>query len=112
MEKGGGKFAIDFLQSLELIGERTGARVPIPRWLKRRALEEGVKLAIKLGAKTIADLKKLLDFPEATLRGVVLKLASGGEIKVTKVGRKIMLSSRGAPGGSSPPTSTNTSSTG
>ncbi len=88
-----GKFPIDFLQSLELIGERTGVRVPIPRWLKKRSLEEGVKIAIKLGAKTIADLKELLDFPEATLRGVVLKLARGGEIKVSKVGRKIMLSS-------------------
>jgi DNA-binding MarR family transcriptional regulator len=111
MERGGGKFAIDFLQSLELIGERTGARVPIPRWLKRKALEEGIKLAIRLGAKTVADLKKLLDFPEATLRGVVLKLASKGEIKVIKVGRKIMLSSRDT-GGSSPSTSTNISSTG
>jgi DNA-binding MarR family transcriptional regulator len=111
MERGGGKFAIDFLQSLELIGERTGARVPIPRWLKRRALEEGIKLAIRLGAKTVTDLKKLLDFPEATLRGAVSELASRGEIKVNKVGRKIMLSSRDT-GGSSPSTSTNTSSTG
>jgi uncharacterized membrane protein len=74
-------------------------------------LEEGIKLAVKLGAKTVADLRKLLDFPEATLRGVVLKLASRGEIKVNKVGRKIMLSSRDT-GGSSPSTSTNTSSTG
>ena len=39
----------------------------------------------------MADLKRFLDFPEATLRRAAEKLAARGEIKLVKRGRRVHL---------------------
>jgi hypothetical protein len=87
----GPRFCLDVLDSLEVIQKRSGARVPFLRGLLRRCLEEGVKQSIGFGARSVADLKRFLDFPEVTLRRAAERLAARGEIKLVRRGRKVHL---------------------
>ena len=87
----GARFCLDVLDSLEVIRERSGARIPFLRGLLRRCLEEGVKQSVRLGAGSIADLKRYLDFPEVTLRRAAERLAERREIRLIKRGGRVHL---------------------
>jgi len=87
----GPRFCLDVLDSLEMVQKRSGARTPFLRGLLRRCLEEGVKRSVELGARSVADLKRFLDFPEVTLRRAAERLAARGEIRLVKRGRRVQL---------------------
>ncbi len=87
----GGSFCLDVLDSLEVIQKRSGTQISFIRRLLRRCVEEGVKQSAGLGARSLADLRRYLDFPEATLRRAVEELASRGELKLTKRKGRISL---------------------
>ena len=89
----GRHWCLDVLGSLEIIQQRTGARIPFLQRLSRHCLEYGICQSLKLGARTIEDLRKYLDFPESTIRRAVERLASRGEIKTVKRGKLVYLSS-------------------
>jgi hypothetical protein len=87
----GERFCLDVLDSLEAIQERIGARIPTLRRLLRHCLEVGIKQSLSLGARSVPDLKRSLDFPEATLRRAVQALVSRGELRLLRSGRRVYL---------------------
>lgn len=87
----GRRFCLGVLDGLEVIQERSETRIPFLHRLLRHCIEEGVKQSVELGAQTISELKRLLDFPESTLRRAVRRLASRGEVKLVRRGRRVRL---------------------
>ncbi|KUO42144.1 MAG: hypothetical protein APZ16_03685 [Candidatus Hadarchaeum yellowstonense] len=91
IESVGGQFCFTLLEALEILQERTQARVPALRRVFRHCLEEGVRLAVEMGARSVPELKRYLDFPEMTLRRAAMSLARGGKIRLIRRGRRLEL---------------------
>ncbi|MBC7219307.1 MAG: hypothetical protein H5T49_04155 [Hadesarchaea archaeon] len=91
IESVGGQFCFTVLDALEILQERTQTRIPALRRVFRHCLEEGVRLAIEMGAKSVPELKRYLDFPEMTLRRSVISLAHAGKIRLIRRGRRLEL---------------------
>jgi hypothetical protein len=91
IESVGGQFCFAVLDALEIIQERAQTRIPTLRRVFRHCLEEGVRLAIEMGARSVPELKRYLDFPEMTLRRSVMSLAHGGKIRLIRRGRRLEL---------------------
>ena len=79
------------LDNIELIKEREDIAVPIHGPLLRHCVEVGILQALANGATTIRDVRKIIDFPEYTIRNRIEKLRREGVVVKRKVKKRLIL---------------------
>ena len=79
------------LDNIELIKEREDIAVPIHGPLLRHCVEVGILQALANGATTIRDVRKMIDFPEYTIRNRIEKLRREGVVVKRKVKKRLIL---------------------
>jgi predicted transcriptional regulator len=77
----GAHFCFTILDNLEILQKREGIRVPIHSRLLQHCLDTGIIEAVKRGAATVKEVKKLVDFPEYQLRNRVRALIEDRKLK-------------------------------
>lgn len=89
-------FCFTMLDNIELLQQREGIDVPL-QGLLRHCIDVGILQALAYGRTNIKGIRKLIDFPEHTIRNRVEKLAKEGKIlKRGKRGRlTLALTGRG-----------------
>jgi predicted transcriptional regulator len=85
-------FCFVMLDNFEIIEQREGIVVPFHKILLRHCLDVGILQALAEGAKTIAELRKLIDFPEHRLRNRIKGLLNQGKISKSKTGKRLRFS--------------------
>jgi predicted transcriptional regulator len=80
------------LDNFEIIEQREGIVVPFHKILLRHCLDVGILQALAEGAKTIAELRKVIDFPEHRLRNRIKGLLNQGKISKSKTGKRLRFS--------------------
>jgi DNA-binding transcriptional ArsR family regulator len=84
-------FCFIMLDNIEIIQRREAIVVPFYKELARHCLDTGILLALARGAKTIAEIRELVDFPEYHIRNRVRKLAQEGKLSKHVKGKQILL---------------------
>jgi len=89
-------FCFTMLDNIELLQRREGIDVPL-QGLLRHCIDVGILQALAYGRTNVKGIRKLIDFPEHTIRNRVEKLAKEGKIlKRRKRGRlTLALTGRG-----------------
>jgi len=81
-------FCFTMLDNIEILRQREGIAIPIHRPLLRHCIDVGILQALAYGAASVGEIRKLIDFPEYTIRNTVGKLVKEGKIsKRVKKGR-------------------------
>jgi len=90
-------FCFTILDNIEILQQREGIAVPIHGQLLRHCIDVSILQALAYGAASIGEIRKLVDFPEYTIRNRVGKLVKEGKIsKCLKKGRlALTLTDRG-----------------
>ncbi len=90
-------FCFTMLDNIELLQRREGIIAPLHEPLLRHCIDIGILQALAYGRTNIKGIRKLIDFPEHTIRNRVKKLAKEGKIlKRRKRGRlTLALTGRG-----------------
>ncbi len=90
-------FCFTILDSIEILQQRGGIAVPIHMQLLRHCIDVSILQALAYGAASIGEIRKLVDFPEYTIRNRVGKLVKEGKVsKRLKKGRlALTLTDRG-----------------
>lgn len=73
-------FCFTILDNIELLQQRGGITVPIHGSLLRHCIDVGILQALAYGATSVLEIRKLIDFPEYTIRNRIEKLAKEGKI--------------------------------
>jgi len=85
------------LDNIEILQQREGITTPIHRALSHHCIDVGILQALAHGAASIGEIRKLINFPEYTIRNRMGKLVNEGKIsKRVKKGRlTLILTNRG-----------------
>ena len=79
---------LDVIESLQ---EREGITIPIHGALLRHCTDIGILQALSRGAAIVKDIRKMIDFPEYTIRNRIRKLVEEGKISKRKRAGHIVL---------------------
>ncbi len=77
----GTHFCFTILDNLEILQEKEGIRVPIHRALLQHCMDASILEAVKRGATTVGEIKKLVDFPEYRIRNRIRTLLQNRRLK-------------------------------
>ncbi len=80
------------LDSIEILQEREKITIPIRKPLLRHCIDIGILQSVKQGAKSVKEIRKLIDFPEYMIRNRIKKLVNEGKISKTVEGKRFILS--------------------
>jgi len=84
-------FCFTILDNIELLQQRESITVPIHGSLLRHCIDVGILQALAYGATSVLEIRKLIDFPEYTIRNRIEKLAKEGKIsKRMRNGRLVL----------------------
>lgn len=76
----GRHFCFTILDNIELLQEKEGIRAPIQRRLLQHCIDTGILESVKRGASTVAEIRKLVNFPEHRLRNRLRALIDNGKL--------------------------------
>ncbi len=85
-------FCFTILENLEILQEKEGIRLPIHRALLRHCIDTGIMEAVKRGANTVEEIKKLVEFPEHRLRNRIRALIAARRLVAQPGGKGVKLS--------------------
>ncbi len=85
-------FCFTILDNVELLQEREGIRVPIHARLLHHCIDTGIVEAVKRGATTVEEIKKLVDFPEYQLRNRIHALIKERKLNRQPRAKRLILS--------------------
>lgn len=84
-------FCFTILDNIELLQQREGITVPIHGSLLRHCIDVGIIQALAYGATSVLGIRKLIDFPEYTIRNRIEKLAKEGKISKRRRNGRLVL---------------------
>jgi len=84
-------FCFTILDNIELLQQREGITVPIHGSLLRHCIDVGILQALAYGATSVLEIRKLIDFPEYTIRNRIEKLAKKGKISKRRRNGRLIL---------------------
>jgi predicted transcriptional regulator len=79
------------LDSIEVLQERERLAVPIHAALLRHCIDIGILQSIERGAKSIREIRNLIDFPEYMIRNRITRLVSEGKVSKLVRGKRFLL---------------------
>jgi DNA-binding Lrp family transcriptional regulator len=84
-------FCFTILDNIELLQQRGGITIPIHGSLLRHCIDVGILQALAYGATSVLEIRKLIDFPEYTIRNRIEKLAKEGKISKRRRNGRLVL---------------------
>jgi predicted transcriptional regulator len=80
------------LDSIEILQEREKITIPIRKPLLRHCIDIGILQSVKQGAKSVKEVRKLIDFPEYMVRNRITRLVGEGKTSKKVEGKRFILS--------------------
>ncbi|NHW00188.1 MAG: hypothetical protein HA496_11280 [Thaumarchaeota archaeon] len=80
------------LDSIEILQEREKITILIRKPLLRHCIDIVMLQSVKQGAKSVKEIRKLIDFPEYMIRNRITRLVGEGKVSKTVEGKRFILS--------------------
>jgi hypothetical protein len=79
------------LDNMEALQEREGITIPIHGALLRHCTDIGILQALSRSAASVKEIRKMIDFPEYTIRNRIKELVEEGKISRRKRAGRLVL---------------------